>query len=106
MGRSSLPTPVGNQLRKVRIDGGAPVILAEATNSVGADWSEEGRIVFSDDEGTGLRVVSDQGGEAEDIGQFFPDSISFSWPQWVSGTDRIMAGGPATPTWCRSLPAT
>jgi serine/threonine-protein kinase len=84
---------VGNQLRKVRTDGGAPVILAEATNSVGADWSEEGRIVFSDDEGTGLRVVSDQGGEAEDIGQFFPDSISFSWPQWVSGTDRIMAGG-------------
>ena len=49
---------VGNQLKKVRIDGGEPVVIAAATNSVGADWSEDGRIVFSGYEGDGLRVVS------------------------------------------------
>ncbi|UCC26670.1 MAG: serine/threonine-protein kinase [Gemmatimonadales bacterium] len=84
---------VGNQLKKVRIDGGEPIVVAEATNSVGADWSEDGRIVFSDDEGGGLRVVSDQGGRVQDLGSAYPDSTDFGWPQWLPGANRIIAGG-------------
>jgi serine/threonine-protein kinase len=84
---------VGNQLKKIRLDGGEPIVVAEATNSVGADWSDDGWIVFSNYEGAGLQVVSDQGGEARAVGSQYPDSMDFSWPQWVPGSDRIMAGG-------------
>jgi serine/threonine-protein kinase len=84
---------VGNQLKKVRIDGGEPVVIAAATNSVGADWSEDGQIVFSDDEGQGLRLVSDQGGTVQDLGSVFSDSTGFGWPQWLPGSHRIIAGG-------------
>jgi serine/threonine-protein kinase len=83
---------VGNELKKVRVDGGDPIVIATATNSAGADWSEDGRIVFSDDEGAGLRVVSDQGGAVEDLGAAYPD-MDFSWPQWLPGSRRIVAGG-------------
>ncbi|HSG46919.1 MAG TPA: protein kinase, partial [Longimicrobiales bacterium] len=84
---------VGNQLKKIRLDGGEPIVVAEATNSVGGDWSDDGWIVFAAEEGDGLRLVSDQGGVVRDLGSAYPDSTAFGWPQWLRGSNRILAGG-------------
>ncbi len=83
---------VGNQLKKVRVDGGEPVLIAEATNSVGADWSTDGRIVFGHDEGGALRIVSDQGELLSDVGSLVTEPIDFEWPVWLP-SGRILLGG-------------
>jgi len=83
---------VGNQLRKVRVDGGEPVTIAEASNSEGADWSEDGRIVFADGEGVGIKVVSDQGGPADNLSARVHGPARFHWPQWLPGATQILSG--------------
>jgi serine/threonine-protein kinase len=81
---------VGNQLRKIRADGGEPVTLAEASNSAGGDWSEDGRIVFADGEGGGIKVVSDQGGSVDNLGARVQEPTDFLWPQWLPGSARVL----------------
>ena len=44
-------------LQKVSIRGGSPLILCEASNPNGAVWTPDGRIIFSDNEGSALRQV-------------------------------------------------
>ena len=56
---------VGNELRKVRLDGGDSVIVAEATNSAGAVWREDDQIIVATDEGGKLVRVPAQGGNVE-----------------------------------------
>jgi serine/threonine-protein kinase len=81
---------VGNQLRKVRVDGGEPVTIAEAANSTGADWSEDGRIVFADGEGGGIKVVSDQGGSVDNLGARVQEPTQFLWPKWLPGAKQVL----------------
>ncbi len=51
------------QLKRISIDGGAPVALAAATNPFGASWSAEGTILFGQPEG--VMRVSANGGTTE-----------------------------------------
>jgi serine/threonine-protein kinase len=69
---------VGNQLMKVRTEGGTPLYLAEAPNSGGAAWGPDSRIVFGVGEGGALASVSDQGGE--EPRPFVNDAI---WPHML-----------------------
>ena len=59
---------VGNELRKIRVEGGAPVRIAEATNPAGASWGADGRIVFVTREGRRLLRVAEDGGAVELLG--------------------------------------
>ena len=54
-----------NDLRSVRVDGGSPQILTEIINSRGADWSEDGTVIFTDSTASGLRTIPERGGEVE-----------------------------------------
>ena len=56
---------VGNQMKKVRVEGGDPVTLAEVTYSTGASWGTNNEIVVATDEGDRLQSISAQGGKAE-----------------------------------------
>ncbi len=56
---------VGNELRKVRLDGGDSVIVAEATNSGGATWRKDDDIIMATNEGRELVRVPAQGGTVE-----------------------------------------
>jgi serine/threonine-protein kinase len=58
------------QIKKVPLAGGTPVVLVEKLNNAGVDWGppgmdwgENGAIVFSHGLGTGLSMVRDAGGE-------------------------------------------
>jgi len=52
-----------NQLKKISIAGGTPVVLAKATNLFGANWGADGTILFGQPEG--IKRVSADGGTPE-----------------------------------------
>jgi serine/threonine protein kinase len=53
------------KLKKVSLRGGAPIALGVAPNGAGGAWSSEGWIVYAPSDFSGLRRVSDSGGEGE-----------------------------------------
>jgi eukaryotic-like serine/threonine-protein kinase len=56
------------KLKKVSVRGGAPITLCAASDGAGGAWSAEGWIVFAPSD-SGLRRVSEQGGESEVFSQ-------------------------------------
>jgi serine/threonine protein kinase len=62
------------QLMKVSLAGGAPVVLIEKLNNQGGNWGppgiswgKDGTVIFSHSLGTGLSMVRDTGGEPEEF---------------------------------------
>jgi Tol biopolymer transport system component len=78
---------VNNRLMKVRVAGGTPVVVADATNSVGAVWTESDEIIVVTDEGDFLvRVAADGTGRdtlLERAQTLFPSALD---------SDRILIG--------------
>jgi len=75
------------KLKKIGINGGAPVTICDASLLIGASWGEEDRIVFAE-YGTGIAGVSANGGTPELLvkGMFFhpqllPDGKSLLFTQ-------------------------
>jgi|TARA_B110000438_G_scaffold286643_1_gene318079 serine/threonine-protein kinase len=54
-----------NKLKKVSLNGGSPQILAEATNSMGGTWADNGIIFFTIREGGVINSISEKGGESK-----------------------------------------
>ena len=83
-----------NHLKKVTIDGGRAVVLAEGLmRNWGGSWSDDGFIVFnSESGGGGLVRVPDGGGEIEQL--TVPDRAaaedSHRWPQVLPGGDQVL----------------
>ncbi len=50
-------------LKKLRVEGGTPVVLCAARAGAGASWGRDGTIVFGGGPGGGLARVSQEGGE-------------------------------------------
>lgn len=72
-------------LKKLRVEGGAPVALCAARAGAGASWGRDGTIVFGGGPGGGLARVSQDGGEpvvlaapasgSRDVGYGWPDLL-------------------------------
>ena len=60
----------GGKLRRVSLDGGGSLTVADATSGRGADWSAAGIIVFAPTPGAKLQRVSAAGGQAVDVTLF------------------------------------
>jgi len=58
---------VGNELFKISVNGGEPLLVAEATNSVGASWTSSDDIVMAIEEGQYMARVPASGGNVEVI---------------------------------------
>ena len=79
---------VRNELRKLRLDGGDSIVLAEATNSIGAAWTEQDEIVFVTNEGGSLMRVAAQGGVPETL----VDQAQSAFPSALPGDSGILLG--------------
>jgi Tol biopolymer transport system component/DNA-binding winged helix-turn-helix (wHTH) protein len=79
-------------LKKLRIDGGTPVVICAARAGSGAAWSADGTIVFGGGPGGGLARVSADGGEPVVLTAPAPGSreIAFGWPDILPDGTAIL----------------
>ena len=85
-------------LKKIAIDGGAPVILCDAPNLSGASWGDDGNIIAALGAGTLSRVPSSSG-QPSVVADFGSESIEPRWPQVLPGSRYVLftAVGPQGP---------
>ncbi len=79
-------------LKKLRIEGGTPVLLCAARGGAGASWARDGTIVFGGGPGGGLARVSEQGGEPVVLAAPVKGSreVSYGWPDVVSDARAVI----------------
>jgi serine/threonine-protein kinase len=80
------------KLKKVPVEGGAPVTLCEAKVPLGASWGDDGTIVFAHEERGGLFRVPATGGTPEQLTQ--PDAakgeVGHWWPEVLPGSAIVV----------------
>jgi len=85
----------GGTLKKVQVEGGAPVTLCDAAELLGGSWGDDGTIIASFTT-TGLWRVPSTGGREPLIG--FPVGTTARWPQVLPGSKAVLfaEGSPTT----------
>jgi serine/threonine-protein kinase len=80
------------RLKKVSINGGTPVALADVANPRGGSWGADGNIVFASKPGSGLSLVSSGGGAVRTLTT--PDTkkgeVSHRFPHYLANTDSVL----------------
>ena len=73
------------QLKKTRLDGGAPIVLTRALAGRGASWGDDGEIVAALDTQVGLSRVSSATGAVTPVTTLGAGEASHRWPQVLPG---------------------
>jgi serine/threonine-protein kinase len=80
----------GGKLKKMALDGGAVLTIADAPQLRGASWGEDGTIVFSS-AARGLLQVSADGGEIRELTKPDPDrDYDHRWPNILPGGQAVL----------------
>ena len=77
------------KLKKISVQGGAAVTLCDAPNGRGASWGEDGTIIASLDQRSGLLRVADAGGTPEQITKA-AEGVLQRWPQWLTRGEYVL----------------
>jgi serine/threonine-protein kinase len=87
-----------DKLKKVRVEGGSPIVLTE-TRWGGGSWGSDGTIVYTQSYNTGLWRVNAGGGKAELLTT--PDSaageLAHWWPQFLPDGRHVVFTNFSTP---------
>jgi Tol biopolymer transport system component len=78
------------KLKKVSVDGGAPVTLADAPNLRGASWGDDGYIVFAPLVNSPLWRVSSDGGVARELTKLENGERTHRWPEVLPGSRGVL----------------
>jgi serine/threonine-protein kinase len=78
------------KLKKVSVQGGAPIVLANAPFDRGASWGEDGFIVAALTERTGLVRLPDTGGNPQAVTDLRPGENAHRWPQVLPGAKALL----------------
>jgi hypothetical protein len=78
------------KLKKISVQGGAPVTLCDAPFDYGASWGEDGTIVAALDRLTGLSRVPAAGGKARRLTKVGGGAVTHRWPQILPGGHAIL----------------
>ncbi len=90
----------GGKLKKVSVNGGAVVILADASAGRGASWNSQGEIIFAPNIVGVIQQVSDAGGAAHSLTRFDKGEFTHRWPEFMpNGKAALFAGGPSFGSW-------
>ncbi|HUQ90403.1 MAG TPA: protein kinase [Bryobacteraceae bacterium] len=81
-----------NKVKKIAVQGGAPVVLSEATSYTrGASWGEDGSIVVTMSPATGLSRISASGGAAQVLtNPYAQGQVTHRWPQFLPGGHAVI----------------
>ena len=78
------------KLKKVSVQGGAPITLADAPFDRGASWGEDGFIVAALIERAGLLRIPENGGAAQPLTHLNPGENAHRWPQVLPGAQAVL----------------
>jgi eukaryotic-like serine/threonine-protein kinase len=80
------------KLKKVAIQGGAPVALCDVPSGRGGSWSEDGTIAFAPDIRTALLQVPANGGTPQQLTTLDKQSgeVTQRWPQFLPGGKAVL----------------
>src|SRR5687768_3236296 len=87
------------KLKKIAVDGGSPVTLCDATDLLGASWSEDGSIIATLNSTGTLWRVSAAGGTPTRVVDLSAEGISPRWAQVLPGGTHVLftaVRGPAS----------
>ena len=71
------------KLKKVAVEGGAPVTVADALNPRGQMWAPDDTIIFTPSNNSGLTRVSALGGTVQALTQLQTGELSHRWPSML-----------------------
>ena len=78
------------KLRKVSVQGGAPVPLCDVMSPRGLSWDADGSIIVAADRLGGLSRCPAKGGALEPLTNLEPGETSHRWPQMLSAADAVL----------------
>src|SRR5262249_55217606 len=81
-------TPDG-LLKKVSLDGGAPVVIGKTGDIRGASWGENDQIVFGS-RWSPLKAIPASGGTVTVLSQQMPPGFDARWPSYLPGAKRVL----------------
>ena len=79
------------KLKRTDVEGGRPLVIADATNGRGGTWNGDGVILFSPDVSGPLMRVSTRGGAVESVmPSGDPSGPDHRWPQFLPDGKRFL----------------
>ena len=83
--------PIGDKPRKVPIQGGAPVPIADVYQVQGISWGKNGAIAMAQVYGQGgIYQIPESGGDITAITEHGSESLSHRWPHWLPGGKALL----------------
>jgi len=79
-----------SKLKKISVQGGAPVTLCDAPFDYGASWGEDGTIVAALNRLSGLSRVPDAGGRPHPLTKVGKGEVTHRWPQILPGGRAVL----------------
>jgi Tol biopolymer transport system component len=84
------------ELRKIPVQGGAPVALATAGVARGASWGDDGNIVAALGNGGGLSLIPPDGSQPRPLTTLSNGELTHRWPQVLPGSKAVIFTANAT----------
>lgn len=78
------------KLKKVSLDGGAPITITSVTNARGETWASDDTIFVTPTNAVGISRVSAQGGELAAVTSRDKDQLSHRWPFALPGSSTLL----------------
>ena len=80
----------GTKLKKLSVEGGAPVVLCEAPIGFGGSWGEDGNIIARFAGSGALSRIPSSGGTPTPLTELAQGEINQSWPQVLPGGKAVL----------------
>jgi Tol biopolymer transport system component len=78
------------KLKRIALNSGTPVTLAEASNPRGGSWGEDGTIIASLINTSGLSRIPASGGTPQALTQLRDGEVTHRWPQVLPGGKAVL----------------
>jgi len=79
----------GGTLKKVSINGAAPITLVDSQLTLGSSWSSDGEIAYSA-QGRPIQQISDAGGNVQPVTQLQKGELAHTFPEFLPGHTGVL----------------
>jgi Tol biopolymer transport system component len=78
------------KMKKISVQGGAPVVLCNAPSARGATWGEDGNILVTLNNAGAVSRVPAEGGTPQPVTKLQGGAVTHRWPQPLPGSEAVL----------------